>query len=75
MKFYAYTNENKNYSKAITLTDIRSIKRNEGSGKSAIRFSVSITYMNDATELLDCLHDEESKKVFREIVSFLNNEK
>lgn len=72
MKFYPYSNENKNYSRAISLSEIRSVERNSGSGKSAIRFSVCVKYLNGTQEILDCLFEEESKKVFDEILNLLN---
>jgi hypothetical protein len=72
MKFYSYTNENENYTKAISLNDVRAIERNIGSGKSAIRFSVSLTYCDGSDQSLPWLHEEESKKIYKEIVELLN---
>ncbi len=72
MKFYSYTNNNENYTKAISLSNVRSITRDTGSGKSAIRFSVSLTYYDGAHQSLQWLGEEESKKVYKEIVELLN---
>lgn len=72
MKFYPYSNENKNYSRAISLSGVRSVERDCGNGKSAIRFSVCVKYSNGTQEILDCLFEKESKKVFDEIVNLLN---
>jgi hypothetical protein len=74
MKFYSYTNENKNYTKAVSLQNVRSIKITENSGKSAIRFGVSITYQDGSCESLPYLEKEESKKVYNEILNLLNKE-
>ena len=73
MKFYSYTNENNNYTKAISLDGIRSIERVGGSGKSTIRFSVILVYFNGSSEALNYLLEEESKKVYKEILDLLNN--
>jgi hypothetical protein len=74
MKFYSYTNENKNYTKAVSLQNVRSIQITEDGGKSAIRFGVSITYRGGSGEDLSCLKEEESKKVYNEILNLLNEE-
>ncbi len=74
MKFYSYTNENKNYTKAVSLQNVRSIQIVENSGKSAIRFGVSITYRGGSGENFLCLEKEESKKVYNEILNLLNEE-
>ena len=46
MKFYSYSNRNKDYTQAISLKDVRSIHQIDGGGKSAIRFAVRIDYFN-----------------------------
>ena len=74
MKFYSYTNENKNYTKAVSLQNVRSVQITECSGKSAIRFGVSIAYRGGSGEDLSCLKEEESKKVYNEILKLLNEE-
>lgn len=71
MKFYSYTNNNKNYTKAISLEDVRSVERTSGSGKSAIRFSVLVNYFNGTHENLSWLEETESKKVFDEIITLI----
>lgn len=72
MKFYSYTNNNKNYTKAISLSGVRSVTHNTGVGKSAIRFGVTLTYQDGSNQSLHWLDEEESKKVYKEIVDFLN---
>lgn len=72
MKFYSYTNENGNYTKAISLSGVRSIERINGSGKSAIRYAVRIDYFDKSNEVLMWLTDAESKKVYKEILDLLN---
>ena len=72
MKFYSYTNNNKNYTKSISLESIRSIECLMGSGKSAIRFSVRVNYFNNTIENFDWLEEKESKKVFDELTKLLN---
>ena len=72
MKFYSYSNENRNYVKAFSLEGIRSIELVEGSGKSQVRFSVRINYFNSDPEHLSYLFCAESKKVYTEILNLLN---
>lgn len=74
MKFYSYSNNNKNYTKAVSLSDVRSIERVNGNGKSAIRFGVRLDYFDGSHETLDWLEDEESKQVYKEILNLLNQE-
>jgi hypothetical protein len=72
MKFYTYSNNNNDYTKAISLTNIRSIERINGVGGSKIRFSVKVNYCDGKEENLLWLEEEESKKVLKEIVDLLN---
>ena len=72
MKFYSYTNENNNYTKAISLDGIRSIERISGSGQSTIRFSIRVDYFDGSSEALLYLLDKESKEVYKEILDLLN---
>lgn len=72
MKFYSYSNKNGNYSKAVSLKDVRSVNWYEGSGGSQIRFGVRLDYENGASEHLNALYNDEAKKVFNEIVTILN---
>lgn len=74
MKFYSYTNENKNYTKAVSLQNVRSIHMMDLGGKSAIRFGVSITYRGGSGEDLPYLKEGESKRVYNEILNLLNEE-
>ena len=74
MKFYSYSNENKSYTKAISLTDVRMVTLSEGSGKSQIRFSVCITFNDGAIHSFEWLHEKEAKKVYQEILLNLLNE-
>lgn len=74
MKFYSYTNNNNNYTKAISLENILSVEISEYSGKSAIRFIVNINYINKEKETFSSLEKEEAKKVYNEILSLLNKE-
>lgn len=72
MKFYSYTNHNKSYTKAISLSGVRSVTRDTGIGQSAIRFGVTLTYQDGSRQCLNWLDEEESKKVYKEIIDFLN---
>ena len=72
MKFYSYSNNNNNYTQAVTLENVRSVHLINGSGKSAIRFSVRIEYVNDAHETFLYLEEAEAKKVYQTIVDLLN---
>lgn len=71
-KFYSYTNENKNYTKACTLENVRSVKLDVGEGKSAIRYGVTIRYTDDKFFNFDSLQDKEARKVYTEILELLN---
>jgi hypothetical protein len=72
MKFYSYTNKNNNYTKAISLENIRSISIVEGSGKSVIRFSLSICYIDNEKESLAWLEKQEAEILYKAIVDLLN---
>lgn len=71
MKFYSYSNDNRNYTKALSLEQVRSISLETGSGKSAIRFSVCLTYFNGSNESFSWLGEDESRKVYKEILGIL----
>ena len=72
MKFYTYTNNSKSYTKAISVNGVRSVTHDTGIGQSAIRFGVTLTYQDGSRQCLNWLGEEESKKVYKEIVDFLN---
>lgn len=72
MKFYTYSNNNNNYTKAISLANIRSIERTISAGTSKIRFGVQVSYCDGKNEIFTWLEEEESKKIFKEIVDLLN---
>ena len=72
MKFFTYSNKNDNYTMAISLENVQSVRVLNGDGKSAIRFGVRVDYTNGAHESLFYLENEEARKVFKEIVSLLN---
>lgn len=72
MKFYNYSNINKNYTKAISLNNVRSVEVKESSGKSAVRFSVEITYCDNNVETFRTLNEQEAVAVQMEIVNLLN---
>ena len=72
MKFYSYSNKNGNYSKAVSLKNVRSVNWYEGSGSSKVRYGVRLDYENGTNENLNALYDDEAKNVFNEIVKILN---
>lgn len=72
MKFYSHANDNRNYTKALSLEQVRSVSRTADSGKSAIRFSVNLTYGDGSQESFRWLGEDESRKVYKEIVEILN---
>lgn len=72
MKFYSYANDNRNYTKALSLEQVRSVSRTSDSGKSSIRFSVHLTYGDGSKESFLWLGEEESRKVYKEILEILN---
>ena len=72
MKFYSYANKNSSYTMAISLENIRSIHLLNGSGKSQIRFSVRVDYVDGKNEHFLYLEEEESKTLYKTIVDLLN---
>ena len=72
MKFYSHSNTNGDYSKAVSLENIRSIRWVEGDGRSALRFSVCLTYTDNANESFSYLEENESQTIYKEIVEILN---
>lgn len=72
MKFYSYTNNNKDYTMAVSLENLRSIHRLTGTGKSAIRFGVRLVYLNNEVEYFNWLEDEESRKLYNTLIELLN---
>ena len=72
MKFFSYTNNNCNYTKACSLANVRSVHLITGDGKSAIRYSVRINYTDDSHETLAYLESGEAKSVFEKIINLLN---
>lgn len=72
MKFYSYSNNNGNYTQAVSLNEVRSVHLIDGDGKSAIRFTVRIDYVDGKMKSFAWLTQEEAKKVYTEIVNLLN---
>lgn len=72
MKFYSYTNNNKSYTKAISLANVRSLQRGQGDGKSPIRFFVTIEYVDGHSENFNFLEGDEANQVYAEILELLN---
>lgn len=72
MKFFSYSNNNKNYTQAVTLENVRSVHLVNGGGKSAIRFSVRIEYANNTQETFWSLGEAEAEEVYLAIVTLLN---
>ena len=72
MKFYSYSNNNNNYTMAVSLENVRSVHLVAGSGKSAIRFCVRIEYADNTHETFLYLEEVEAKKVYQTIVDLLN---
>lgn len=72
MKFYSHINLSGYYTRAISLANIRSVEIRNGGGKSAIRFSVHVHYYNNTEETFLSLQEEESKKVYNDLINLLN---
>ena len=72
MKFYSYSNRNKDYTQAISLKDVRSIHQIDGGGKSVIRFAVRIDYFNGNVEIFRSLYEEEMELLYKNILMQLN---
>ena len=71
MKIYSHANYNRNYAKTVSLENVRSLERDSGSGKSQIRFSVIVNYVDGKHETFMYLEAEESIKVYKEIIDLL----
>lgn len=72
MKFYSYTNKNNNYTKAFTLEGVRSLHLLNGEGKSAIRYSVRVEYVDGRNEQFMYLENDEAKQLYEAILKLLN---
>ena len=71
MKFFSYTNNNCNYTKAVSLENIRSLHRCQGEGKSSLRFYIRIEYMDGYNERFDFLEVDEVVEVYGKILKLL----
>ena len=72
MKYFSYANRNHNYTRAISLKNIRAVNIYENDGKSAIRYGIKVVYINGSSETFAWLLEDEAKKVFETIVNLLN---
>lgn len=72
MKFYSYSNENGNYTKAINIENVSEISINDGYGNSLIRFYVAIHHSNGITENFSFLYEDEAKRLYNNILDVLN---
>lgn len=75
MNYFSYGNENGSYSKAVSLKNVRSIVTDNGTGKSAIRYSVLIHYLDNSVEIFDNLTEGEMKRVYSALLIALNDNK
>lgn len=74
MKYYSYSNQNKNYTRAISLHNVRSIAICEGTGKSAIRFSIRVDYCDGGIEHFLYLYENEAEILYKKIFENLTKE-
>lgn len=74
MKFYSYANRNRDYRKAIRIDDAQSVVWDKGTGKSQIRWSVCIWFKDNKHEEFDGLFEDESIKLYNDILMVLNKE-
>ena len=72
MKFYSYSNKNNDYTRAVSLKNVRVVETYIGSGKREICYGVRITYYDNSTELFSWLGYDEAKAVYKQIVDLLN---
>lgn len=72
MKFYSYSNNNGNYTRAVSLENVRSVYIDADVGCSKIKYSVILVYHSNQEESFIWLTEEEAKKVYREIIDSLN---
>lgn len=72
--FFSYSNQNQNYTQAVSLNDVQMVKIYEGNSRSAIRYSVIIRYVNGSQENFMYLNEKESQEVYEAIVKKLNEE-
>lgn len=72
MKFYSYSNNNGNYTRAVSLENVCSVCIDTGIGNSKIKYSVILAYHSNNKESFMWLTEEEAKKVYKEIIDLLN---
>lgn len=72
-KFYSYSNDNGDYTKAISLTNVRSVRTDVfKSSKNPFRYLITITYTDQTEEVFSDLAEDEMKEVYKQIVNYLN---
>lgn len=72
MKFYSYSNENEDYTKAVSIENVRYISINEGYGHCSVRFYLAIHYSDGTTEEFPSLYESEVKRLYRDVLDALN---
>lgn len=72
MKFYSYSNNNGNYTRAVSLENVCSVCIDEDAGSSKIRYDVTLKYYSGRVESFIYLTKEEAEKVYKEIIDLLN---
>lgn len=72
--FFSYSNQNQNYTQAVSLNNVQMVKIHEENSRSAIRFTVIIRYVNGSQENFMYLNEKESQEVYEAIVKKLNEE-
>ena len=72
MEFFSYSNKNNNYTRAVSLKNLRAVEVYNGDGKSAIRFGVRLTYCDSTTATFCWLECDEAKAVYNQIIDLLN---
>ena len=72
MKFYSYSNNNGNYTRAASLENVCSVCIDPGIGSSETKYNVILEYHNNKKESFIRLTKEEAKKVYKEIIDLLN---
>lgn len=71
--YFSYSNNNKNYTKAVSLQNVRSINIDKDKNiRSEFRYVVNIRYTDSDYESFEYLYEEEAETLYKQIVEELN---
>lgn len=71
--YFSYSNNNKNYTKAVSLKNVRSINIDKDKNiRSGFKYLVNIRYTDSNYESFQYLYEEEAETLYKQIVEELN---